>query len=154
RETRELDRIVAYAANSDTLWPGAIVSADSVLTGLFTQVVLPRQPATFSVSLENLAGGKRATIESPSLSTYRDALAGVLASEITGSTPANIYSEIEEVHSEEQLNMALGVQASWALGLASLKTSFNWQSKDVRSRYVVRYTQAYYTVDLDAPTSP
>src|SRR5262245_19317370 len=39
RETRALDRIVAYAANSDSLWPGAIVSADSVLSGLFTQVV-------------------------------------------------------------------------------------------------------------------
>jgi hypothetical protein len=154
KETRQYDRIVAYAANSDSLWPGAIVSADSVVSGLFTQVVLPRAPATFSVSLENLGGTKRATLEEPSLSTYRDALAGVLASEITGSTPANIYSEIEEVHTEQQLNMALGVQASWALGLASLKTSFNWSTSNIRSRYVVRYTQAYYTVDLDAPQSP
>ncbi|HEX5064144.1 MAG TPA: thiol-activated cytolysin family protein [Kofleriaceae bacterium] len=154
KETRQLDRIVAYAANSDSLWPGAIVSADSVVSGLFTQVVLPRAPATFSVSLENLGGTKKATIAEPSLSAYRDALASVLQSEITGSTPANIYSEIEEVHSEQQLNMALGVQASWALGLASLKTSFDWQSQNVRSRYVVRYTQAYYTVDLDAPASP
>jgi len=154
KETRQFDRIVAYAANSDSLWPGAIVSADSVVSGLFTQVVLPRSPATFSVSLENLAGSKKATIDQPSLSTYRDALTNVLSAEITGSTPANIYSEIEEVHSESQLNMALGVQASWALGLASLKSSFNFSNTSVRSRYVVRYTQAYYTVDLDAPQSP
>jgi thiol-activated cytolysin len=154
KETRQYDRIVAYAANSDSLWPGALLSADSVVTGLFTQQVLPRAPATISVSLENLGGSKRATIANPSLSTYRDALAGMLTSEITGSTPANIYSEIEEVHSEQQLNMALGVQASWALGLASLKTSFNFANSQVRSRYVVRYTQAYYTVDLDAPQSP
>ncbi len=154
KETRQFDRIVAYAANSDSLWPGALVSADSVVSGLFTQVVLPRAPATFSVSLENLAGTKRATLDEPSLSTYRDALANVLSAEITGSTPANIYSEIEEVHSESQLNLALGVQASWALGLASLKSSFNFGNESVRSRYVVRYTQAYYTVDLDAPESP
>ncbi len=154
QETRQYDRIVAYAANSDSLYPGAIVSADSVLSGLFTQVVLPRAPATISVSLENLGGGKSATIENPSLSTYRDALSGILDAEITGSTPANLYSEIEEVHSEKQLDMALGVQASWGLGLASLKASFDWNSQQVRSRYVVRYTQAYYTVDLDAPQSP
>jgi thiol-activated cytolysin len=154
KETRQLDRIVAYAANSDSLWPGAIVSADSVVSGLFTQVVLPRAPETVSVSLENLAGSKNATIAEPSLSSYRDALAGLLGSEITGSTPANIYSEIEEVHSEQQLNMALGVQVSWGLGLASLKTSFDWNNETVRSRYVVRYTQAYYTVDLDAPPAP
>jgi thiol-activated cytolysin len=154
KETRQFDRIVAYAANSDSLWPGAIVDADSVVSGLFTQVVLPRAPATVSVSLENLAGSKKATIGEPSLSTYRDALSGVLASEITGATPANIFSEIEEVHTESQLNMALGVQASWALGVASLKSSFNFSNTNVRSRYVVRYTQAYYTVDLDAPRSP
>jgi thiol-activated cytolysin len=154
KETRQFDRIVAYAANSDSLWPGAIVSADSVVSGLFTQVVLPRAPATFSVSLENLAGSKKATLDAPSLSTYRDALSNVLASEITGATPANIYSEIEEVHSESQLNIALGIQASWALGVASLKSSFDFANTSVRSRYVVRYTQGYYTVDLDAPQSP
>ncbi|MDX2088733.1 MAG: thiol-activated cytolysin family protein [Kofleriaceae bacterium] len=154
KETRQYDRIVAYAANSDSLYPGALVSADSVLTGLFTQIVLPRAPATISVSLENLAGGKSAEIKEPSLSAYRDALADILDTEITGSTPANLYSEIEQVHTEQQLDMALGVQASWGLGTASLKTSFDWSKQDTRSRYVVKYTQAYYTVDLDAPAKP
>lgn len=154
RETRQYDRIVAYAANSDSLYPGAIVGADSVLSGLFTQIVLPRAPATISVSLENLEGSKSAELADPSLSTYREALAGILDTQITGSTPANLYSEIEEVHSETQLDMALGVQASWGLGVASLKTSFDWSKQNVRSRHVVRYTQAYYTVDLDAPESP
>jgi len=154
KETRQYDRIVAYAANSDSLYPGALVSADSILTGLFTQVVLPRSPATISVSLENLGGGKSAVVAEPSLSAYRDALAGILDAEITGSTPANLYSEIEEVHTEEQLNMALGVQASWGLGIASVKTNFDFANEQIRSRYVVRYTQAYYTVDLDAPSSP
>src|SRR5262249_23447232 len=32
KETRQYDRIVAYAANSDSTYPGAIVSADSVMT--------------------------------------------------------------------------------------------------------------------------
>jgi thiol-activated cytolysin len=153
-ETRQYDRIVAYAANSDSLYPGALLGADSVVSGLFTQVVLPRAPATISVSLENLGGTKQAVIADPSLSSYRDALAGILDAEITGSTPANLYSEIEEVHSEQQLNMALGVQASWGLGIASLKSSFDFSKQDVLSRYVVRYTQAYYTVDLDAPAMP
>jgi thiol-activated cytolysin len=154
RETRQYDRIVAYAANSDSLYPGAIIGADSVVSGLFTQIVLPRAAATISVSLENLAGSKQAVVAVPSLSSYRDALSSILDAEITGSTPANLYSEIEEVHSEQQLNMALGVQASWGLGIASLKSSFDFSKQDVLSRYVVRYTQAYYTVDLDAPATP
>ncbi|HEY0191958.1 MAG TPA: thiol-activated cytolysin family protein [Kofleriaceae bacterium] len=153
-ETQQYDRVVAYAANSDSMYPGAIVSADSVLTGLFTQIVLPRSEETISVSLENLAGTKQAKVADSSLGSYRDALSSILDAEITGSTAANLSSEIEEVHSEQQLNMALGVQASWGLGIASLKTSFNWNNQDIRSRYVVRYTQTYYTVDLNAPQSP
>jgi thiol-activated cytolysin len=153
-ETRQLDRVVAYAANSDSLWPGALLTADSVQSGLFTQVVMPRAPETISVSLENLGGTKQATIADPSLASYRDALSGILDAEITGSTPANIYSEIEQVHSEDELDMALGVQANWALGIASLKAAFDFSDQTVRSRYVVRYMQAYYTVDLDAPGAP
>ncbi|HET9627779.1 MAG TPA: thiol-activated cytolysin family protein [Kofleriaceae bacterium] len=153
-ETQQLDRIVAYAANSDSMYPGAIVSADSVLTGLFTQVVLPRAPETISVSLENLAGSKQATVADATLGSYRDALSSILDAEITGSTPANLYSEIEQVHSEKQLDLALGVQASWGLGIASLKSSFDWNDQTIRSRYVVRYTQSYYTVDLNAPAAP
>ena len=152
-ETRQYDKIVAYAANSDSLYPGALVSADSVLTGLFTQVVLPRAPAAISVSLENIGGGKSAVVADPSLSSYRDALAGILDAEITGATPANLFSEIEQVHNSTQLDMALGVQASWG-GVASLKTSFDFSNEQTKSRYVVKYTQAYYTVDLDAPKSP
>jgi thiol-activated cytolysin len=154
KETRNYDSIVAYAANSDSMYPGAILSADSVLTGLFTQIVLPRAPETISVSLENLGGTKKATVAEPSLSAYRDALSSILDAEITGSTAADISSEIEQVHSEEQLNMALGVQASWGLGVASLKSNFNFSDTQTRSRYVVKFTQAYYTVDMDAPANP
>ncbi|HEY6035674.1 MAG TPA: thiol-activated cytolysin family protein [Kofleriaceae bacterium] len=154
QETRDYDEIVAYAANSDSMWPGALVSADSVLTGLFTQIVMPRSPATISVSLQNIAGTKKATITDPSLASYREALSGILDSEITGATAADISSQIEQVHSDEQLNLALGVQASWGLGVASLKSSFNFTNKQTRSHYLVKYTQAYYTVDFDAPQAP
>jgi thiol-activated cytolysin len=153
-ETRQYDKIVAYAANSDGLWPGAMVAGDSVYTGLFTQEVLPRAPETISVSLANLDGAKSATLDAPSLSAYRDAVADIVSQDVTGATPANIYSEIEQVHSEQQLALALGAQVSWLGGSASIAASFDWSKQNVKSRYVVRYTQAYYTVDLDAPGKP
>ncbi|HRC56004.1 MAG TPA: thiol-activated cytolysin family protein [Kofleriaceae bacterium] len=154
RETRQYDRIVAYAANSDSLWPGALVAGDSLYSGLFSQIVMPRRPMTISVSLENLAGTKKATVAEPSLSAYREALSDIVSKTITGSTAANIFSEIEEVHTEQQLGLALGVSVGWALGTASLKSSFDFSKRDTRSRFVVRFTQGYYTVDLDAPESP
>lgn len=153
-ETRQYDRIVAYSANSESMWPGAILRGDSVYSGLFTQLVFDRAPIAFSVSLESLAGGKSAVMNEPSLSSFRDALTGVLDSEVTGATPANIYAEIEQVHSEEQLSIALGASVSWLGAAASISSSFNFNKQDQRSRYLVKYTQAYYTVDVDQPGNP
>lgn len=150
-ETRQYDKIVAYAANSESLWPGALVRGDSVYTGLFTQVVVDRAPLTASISLENLAGGKSVRMDAPSLSAYREALGGVLDSEVTGATPANIYAEIEEVYSSEQLSLALGASVEWLGGTAGVSASFDWNKEETRSRYLVKYTQAYYTVDIDQP---
>jgi thiol-activated cytolysin len=154
RETRQYDKIVAYAANSDALWPGAMVAGDSVYTGLFTQMALPRAPLTVSISLENLAGSKSAELAEPSLSAFREAIGDILTAEVDGATPANLYSEIEQVHSEEQLALALGAEVSWLGSSASIAASFDFSQQDTRSRYLVKYTQAYYTVDVDVPGRP
>lgn len=151
-EARQYDEIVAYATNSESLWPGALIAGDAVQTGRFTQLVLPRAPLSFSVSLENLGGGKSATMQSPALSAYRDALGGILDAEITGATAADIYAEIEEVHSRDQLSLALGADVDWLVG--GVAASFDWGREEVKSRYLVKYAQAYYTVDVDQPESP
>lgn len=150
-ETRQYDRIVAYSANSDSMWPGAILHGNSVYDGLFAQAVFDRRALDVSVSLENLAGGPSATMENPDLSSFRDAISGILSSQINGDTPANIYAEIEEVHSSEQLAIALGAGVSGGVAPFSISASFDFNDQNVKSRYVVKYVQAYYTVDVDAP---
>lgn len=152
QETKQYDSLVAYAANSESLWPGALIRGDAVYSGLFTQLVFDRQPITISLSLVNMDGSKSAVIENPSLSGYRDALGSILASEVTGATPANIYWETEEVHDEGQLTLALGADVSWVTG--GVEASFDFASTEVHSRYLVKYVQAYYTVDIDQPQRP
>jgi len=154
KETRQFDKIVAFVTNSESLWPGALVAGDSLYEGLFTQVVLPRRPINMSVSLENLDGAKSDLLEEPSLSSFREAVTEILAAKVTGATPANIYSEIEQVHSDKQLSLALGAELSWLNSAASIKSSFDFSQRNVRSRYLVRYTQAYYTADIDQPGKP
>jgi thiol-activated cytolysin len=151
-ETRQYDRIVAFAANSDSLWPGAIIRGDSVYSGLFTQTVFDRQPLTFSISMENLGGAKKETMREPSLSEFRSQLGAILAADVTGATAANIYSEVEQVHSEKQLSLALGASVAWG-DTAKIAASFNFSDTSKLSRYLVKYTQAYYTIDVDDPGS-
>lgn len=149
-ETKQFAEIVAFAANSGSMYPGAIVDAASIDTGLFTPRVLDRAALTFSASLEGvLDGDVSATLESPSLSAFRDAMAKILSQNVVGHTPANIHSRIEEVYSEQQLSLALGLDVGWLTG--DVSASMRFDDQDTRSRFVVDFTQTYYTVDVDPP---
>ncbi len=154
QETRQYDELVAYSTNSEALWPGALVRSDEALGGDLAQVVMDRDPVTISISLENIDGQRKAVMDYPSLSAYREGKAEILDNQVTGSTPAHITADIEEVHSEEQLEMAFGAGVSGTGLPAELSASFNFGDEDVRSRYLVQYTQAYYTIDIDQPGRP
>ena len=56
------------------------------------------------------------------------------------------------MHSEAQLAIALGIQADWFIG--SVAASFDFEDTRRRSRYVVKFTQTYFTADLDPPELP
>ena len=152
-ETRQHDQVVALTANSQAMWPGALVRGDAVYSGLFTPIALPRAPQTFSISLAHLEGAHSATLASPSLSSYREAIAQILAQQVTGATPANLAIDIEKIDTEQQVQLALGAGASWG-GLVDVKASFNWSATSQKSRYLVKFVQSYYTVDVDAPARP
>jgi thiol-activated cytolysin len=151
-ETKQFAEIVAFAANSGSMYPGAILDASSIDSGLFTPRVLDRAPITFSASLEGVIDGSvSAVLDSPSLSAFRDAMGEILAQEIVGNTPANIHSRIEEVYSEKQLSLALGLDVGWLTG--DIEASMRFDDMETRSRFVVDFTQTYYTVDVDPPGS-
>ena len=149
-ETKRFDKIVAFAANSGQMWPGAIIGGESISDGLFTPKVLDRSPMTFSASLEGvISGDVSATVDKPSLSAFREAMADIIQQSVTGQTPANIFSQIEEVYSKEQVSFALGLDVNWMLG--GLESSLGFDDTGTRSRFVVNFTQSYYTVDIDPP---
>ena len=153
-EVRQYDQLLGQLNVGDVLWPGSMLRGDSVATGRMTPITLPRGPITFSVSLESLGGGARsAKLDSPSLSSYRDAIGKILAQSLSGSTAARISAEVDEVSSEEQLAVALGADVSTPL-VGSVKAGFNFSDTKKRSRFVVKYFQLYYTVDVDPPNLP
>lgn len=153
-EVRHLDQLLGQIAIGDVLWPGAMLRGDSVISSRLTPLGFDRAPLTFSVSLESLGRGARsATLAEPSLSSYRDAIAQILGQELTGAIPARISAEVEEVSSEEQLAVALGASASAPL-VGMVKGGFDFGSTTMRSRFVVKFFQLYYTVDVDPPGLP
>lgn len=151
--TQQFDEIVAFAANSGSMFPGALIGGHSIGDGTLTPKVLPRAPLTFSASLQGVIDGPvSATLPNPTLSAFREAMADILDVALVGSTPANLTFDISEVYSEEQLSLALGLDASWMTG--DVAASLDFEQEERRSRFIVNFTQSYYTVDIDPPGRP
>ena len=152
-ETAHHDKFVALQPNSATLWPGSIVRGADAAHGLLTPVGAPLAPVTFSISLENIAGSPKATLDEPSLSAFREARNEMLAAGVTGATPAALDFEVMQVNSESQVSAAVGAGVDWP-GSGDLSASFNFDSTTKKTKILVNFTQAYYTVDIDTPSAP
>lgn len=152
-QTEQLDRFVALQPNSATLWPGAVVQGEDAEHGVLTPIAAPLAPVVFSVSLENIAGNPVGVMPHPSLSSFRQERNRILSSDVTGATAASIDFDVTEVYSESQLSLALGAHVSWPGG-GSIAGSFDFDSSEKKTKIVVNFTQAYYTIDVDTKTAP
>ncbi|MEZ4298557.1 MAG: thiol-activated cytolysin family protein [Polyangiaceae bacterium] len=152
-ETVHYDKFVAFQPNSATLWPGVVVKGQDAQEGLLTPVGVKLAPVTFSVSLENIANSPVGHMEEPSLSAFRDERNAILAGGVTGATPASLDFDIIEVNSQSQIAVALGAGINWPGG-PEIAGSFDFSSSNKKTKILVNFTQAYYTIDIDAPTTP
>jgi len=137
---------------SDVIFPGAIIKGGSISSGEYIPIIADRTPINISISLENISGNPSRTVENPSLSTVRTAINDILSSDVTGETPAHISFTIEEVHSEEQFNLAVG--ANYRTPFNKVSGSFDFNDDTKKSRIVVKFLQIYYTIDVDPKAQP
>lgn len=143
------DENVVLDPTTDVIYPGAILDGNSVAEGSYRQILAKRAPLDLSTNLQFFDGECKRTVENPTLSNIRSAVKGMLYDvEITGSTAAHLSFEIEDVYSEEQLGVAIG--ASVKNSVAKVSSKFNWNSKETKSRFLLKFSQVYYSVDVDA----
>lgn len=152
-ETAQFDEFVALQPNSATLWPGSVVRGRDAAEGLLTPLGAPLAPVTFSVSLESIAGSPVGHMDDPSLSAFREAQDAILAAGVDGATPAALDFQVTQVNSESQIAVALGAGVDWPGG-GAVKASFDFSSSTKKTKILVNFTQAYYTVDVDTPAQP
>ncbi|TXG39653.1 thiol-activated cytolysin family protein [Seonamhaeicola maritimus] len=134
---------------SDVIYPGAMLKGESIPTGEYIGINGGRAPITLSVSLENLNGKPSAVVENPRLDTVREGVKNLLQQGVTGSASARVNFTTEEVYSEEHLSVALG--ASYSKGKNSVSASFDFSKSTKKYRYIIKYLQVYYTIDLTLP---
>lgn len=145
------DEMIALDPGSDVIYPGAMLKGESITTGEYIAINGGRAPVTLSISLENINGSPQTTVDDPKLSTVRSNINSLLQQGVNGATPARIVYETQEVYSEQQLNLAIG--ANYRDATKSISSSFDFSNSSYEYKYVIKYMQIYYSIDIDLPAN-
>lgn len=152
-KTVPLDAISVVSTTTSTLYPGALLRGDTLSTGQFAEVAFDRAPMTYSLSIQDGSSAPRsATMSSPTLSEFRDTIGEILVQANLNEVPIKASASIQEVRSEQDLNLALAANANTAT--VDVQGAFNFESIDTLSRFLVTIDMAFFTADVDAIINP
>ncbi|WP_420601843.1 thiol-activated cytolysin family protein [Flagellimonas sp.] len=143
------DEMLSLDPANGVIYPGAMLKGESIPTGEYIGINGGRAPITLSISLENIDGTASVEIEDPDLDGVRNGVNSLLAQGVDGATPADLNFTIQEVHSEEQLDIAL--RANYRSRNKDISSSFDFNSTEKNHKYVVKFFQEYYTIDMTLP---
>ena len=152
KSNEQFSELVLLDPTSDVIYVGSILDGQSVDDGSYTPIVLPRASMKISTNFENLSGSGTAVVDEPSLSSVREAIKSMVSdAPIVGSTSAATSFEIKQVHSESEVDVAVGASVKFA-GV-KISNNFDFSSSAKSSHFLIKYVQTYYTVDMDLPAS-
>lgn len=138
---------------TNVIYPGALLKGESIPTGEYIKLSADRAPITVSTSFYNIEGKPSVTIENPNeISEARAGINELLNREINGATPARLITDEYEVYSEDHLSIALG--ANYRSRTKDISGNFDFSTTSVKRKYVLKFIQQYFTLDVDTPRSP
>jgi hypothetical protein len=152
--TQQLERIVAFDPNADSLFPGAIVQGKDLPEGILTSISMPREPLTITLTDLSAPAGVilSTTVDDPRLSTVSAGIRKILHGSIDVNQPGKISFYSETVNSVKEAALKLGASADWFSGTAS--AFFSTKDSQAKSHYLVRFVQSYFTAACELPTDP
>ncbi|CAA0176206.1 Tenacilysin [Tenacibaculum maritimum] len=143
------DEQFLFSANDEIFYPGSLVVASSVVEGEYTPVTVSRAPLKISTSL---IGDKTSiTVDSPKLSSTRDAISSLLSDRNFEVPSANLRYTTDEVFSKDHLRVAVGGGYKGTFNSVSGNVEFNYDKET--TKVIVKIIQKYYTIDSDIPSN-
>lgn len=151
-----LENVTCLGLNDDVIYPGSLVRGDLAYSYVYSPIVVPRAPITLSISLEGAGGALdlAEVVNAPALASVRQGVSNLVgrALEANVTAPAQVDFSYQQVHSASQ--MSLFVDADIAYGAGDLSTSFDWNESSTSTKIMAKYTQIYYSIDMNTPASP
>jgi thiol-activated cytolysin len=114
-------------------------------------IVVDRAAGTFSIDILSGSWNISSTVNQVVKSEVVQALNDIVSDASYGAIPSNISFSMEEVHSEQQMALSLGLDFT-AYGVA-LSSNLGFSSNNNYNRVLVRLSQSYYTMSFDLPAS-
>lgn len=140
--------VLSLNPQDDVVYPGAVFNYESFQDGSYQPISGDRKPITFSTSLPGGGGPGKTTVDEPSLSSVRDGIREIL-NPYSGATAAKLFFHGEEIYSKE--HFALSVGGNLSSNSFDLSAQFSFDNTAVKSRYLIEFSQEYYSIDLDIP---
>lgn len=149
----EFNEYLNLQPTTEILFPGQLVDIGAGFNS-FRPIIAGRDSLVISISLSADSGKSSSNvIKDPSkLGNVRATINDLLNSVAPESTPASINFEISSVKSVEEIDQQLGANVG-AYGV-KITGAYNFSDKEIKTRQLIKYTQIYYSIEMDLPQSP
>jgi hypothetical protein len=149
----QFDEMTLFDPGSDVIYIGALIDGKSIADGTWRPITADRAPMTFSIDLANINGRNEAVVEDPTrLSNVQNAINALLAQGARGSVPADAIFVRNDVKSQSHFDMSVGV--GYGRGGFSMDSNVDYSKSTSLSRTLIKFTQKYYTLNMDYPKRP
>ena len=145
--TKTPNQLVAINPFADTLWPGSLIQSKPLMEGILNPVpTSARSTGSITMAIAtDTTGVFSKNITEPSLASTTEAIKEILNTNINIDTPAKFYYKLTQVYSNKQLAVAVGLHVDTPFDF-DIQTSLKFNSKEVKNRILIDFTQEYYTI--------
>ncbi len=135
-----------FNPNAEVIWPGDLLQGKTLSNNTPSTINVKRAGGTVSYNLINGNPVSASSVDEVKKSTIQIAMNEIVAND-PNIVPANFQLEVEEVYSEEQMALEMGISYESFNINASANLSFS--SEKTYNRVLVKLTQQYYTMSMD-----
>ena len=139
-----------FNTNADVIYPGSLLQGKTLANATPSPIVVERAGGTISYDLTNGNLASTFSVDRVSKSSIQNAMNNIIANS-GEEVPANFQLDIQEVQSESQLAVELGLNVSTFA--TKVKSNMSFSSDREYNRFLVKLSQSYYTMSFDLPTS-
>lgn len=137
--------------DTDVIYPGSVLLGQSIDDGSYLEVTSGvKRPVNISYSLSGILDGVINKSLVPSLSATRAFHNEVMSQDIPGQSIYQFQFESTEVNTEEALSLKINAGVTYSgVVEASVKAGYSYEKSNTKNKFLVKFSQTFYTVDID-----